>query len=121
MTTGASRSTVPSSTSCMIARAVKDFDAEARMNGVCGVTTRPEASATPKPLKVHDLVVVDDAESQAGDAHVAHLPVKVGVDRDEVGTGGRWRIGVGRHSRDHAQGHREEQQRGHLSPRSPAT
>ena len=49
VTTGASRSTFPSSTSCMIARAVKDLDAEARMNGVCGVTTRPEASATPKP------------------------------------------------------------------------
>ena len=49
VTAGASRSTFPSSTSCMIARAVKDLEAEARMNGVCGVTARPEPSATPKP------------------------------------------------------------------------
>ena len=117
MTAGASRSTFPSSTSCMIARAVKDLEAEARMNGVCGVTTRPEPSASPKPLKVRYLVVVHDAESQAGDAHIAHLLGNVGVDGDEVGAGRGWRIGVGRHSRDHAQGHREEHQRGHLSPR----
>ena len=43
VTTGASRFTFPSSTSCMIAKAVKDLEAEARMNGVCGVTMRPEA------------------------------------------------------------------------------
>ena len=92
VTAGASRSTFPSSTSCMIARAVKDLEAEARMNGVCGVTTRPGSISHPEALKVHYLVVVHDAESQAGDAQLAHLPVKVGVDCDEVGTAGRWRI-----------------------------
>ena len=49
----------------------------------------PGSISHPKALKVHDLVLMDDAESQAGNAHLAPLPVKVGVDRDEVRTSGR--------------------------------
>src|SRR6266511_17181 len=35
----------------MIARAVKDLLTEPMMNGVWGVTVRPDGSATPKPLR----------------------------------------------------------------------
>jgi hypothetical protein len=37
---------------------------------------------------MHNLVTVHDAESQAGDMHVAHLLLDVGVDGGEVGVGG---------------------------------
>ena len=35
------------------------------------------------------LLTLDDAERQAGDAQLAHLRFNVGVDRGEVGCGGR--------------------------------
>ena len=49
--TGASSSTFPSSTSCMIASAVNDLLIEPMMKGVVGVTGRPESSALPKPRR----------------------------------------------------------------------
>ena len=91
------------------------------MNGRLRRHDPPGTISQPEALKVRDLIVVHDAESQAGDVHIAHLLGNVGVDCHEVGAGRGWRIGIGRHSRDHAQGHREEHQSGHLSPRFPAT
>src|SRR5260370_13562001 len=48
--TGASSATLPASTNCIIARAVKDFVSEASRKGVCGVIGRPW-KASPKPCK----------------------------------------------------------------------
>jgi len=90
----------------------------ARMNGVCGVMSRPEALAIPEALKMHYLVVVHDAESQARDVEVVHLPLKVASISMKSGLAGvpDWRSSA---PSGPCQGYREEQQHGHLSPRLP--
>jgi hypothetical protein len=47
--TGASSCTRSASLSCMMARAVNDLVTEPIRNGVCGVTSGPDSSASPKP------------------------------------------------------------------------
>ena len=42
---------LPASTSCMIARAVKDLVSEPMTKGVCGVGASPPGRASPKPRK----------------------------------------------------------------------
>ena len=49
--TGASRSTAPSDTSCMMAVAVNAFESDASWNGVSAVTGLPAPSATPNPRR----------------------------------------------------------------------
>ncbi len=65
------------------------------MNGVCGVTDRPRWIGLAEAPKVHDFVVVHNAERQAGDVHRPHLFLEIGVDGGEVGSSGlRTRAGV---------------------------
>src|SRR6266511_1568170 len=95
----------------MSARAVNDLVTEPIMNGVCGVTGRPEGSAIPKPLR-WTIWSPWTMPSRPGfrrhrrlrrhaDAQLAHLRVDVGVDGGEIragwgGWGGRSPGGSGR-------------------------
>ncbi len=45
----------------MTARAVNDLATDPMMNGVCGVTARPESSAFAKTTDIGDPSILDDA------------------------------------------------------------
>ncbi len=85
--TGASRSTFPASTSCMIARAVNglaqraDDERRLRRDGPPGGVGLAEAA------QVDDSVALHDPEGQAGDALRIHLRLDERVDRAKLRRG----------------------------------
>ena len=84
---------LPASTRSITSTAVMGFDTLATRKRCLGLTFSPvEGSASPKPLAIHQPLVLGDRHRQAGDGVLLHVGLDLGVDRRQVRPGDAFRL-----------------------------